>query len=125
MGADIHLFLEYRTNGSTYGWESMTTEEFAIVRYYRFFALLADVRAEAGEKPIYELRGLPSVLSFWVKNRWDDDSDWHSASWLTPDEFETVCAESNANIDALGVLALARFLEGHDMETRLVFWFDN
>jgi hypothetical protein len=60
--------------------------------------------------------------------------DWHSHSWLTPDEFEQVCKQDykdacneSGKIDGTytAILATLRALEKEYEGARLVFWFDN
>jgi hypothetical protein len=52
--------------------------------------------------------------------------DWHSHSWLTPDEFET-CINSIEDVDSpyKAVLAVMRSFEAQGERARIVFWFDN
>lgn len=54
--------------------------------------------------------------------------DWHSHSWVTPDEFGEALADpklSNIDVEYFALLAAMRELEKRGHETRLVFWFDN
>lgn len=59
--------------------------------------------------------------------------DWHTASWLTPAEFEDCVTKFNKRFTASGpvqpcvdaILAAMKALEARDLTVRLVFWFDN
>ena len=79
----------------------------------------------------------------WVKNGysryWDDNKvlitgpDWHSASWLTFEEFEKII--NTINLDELGynkqypdyvaLLEYMRVFHNYGRDVRIVFWFDN
>ncbi len=50
--------------------------------------------------------------------------DWHSHSWLTPDEFERAITGFEAP-EYKAILAAMRSFESQGCESRLVFWFDN
>lgn len=50
--------------------------------------------------------------------------DWHSHSWLTPDEFEQAIFESS-EAQYRAILAAMRSFERDGHQSRLVFWFDN
>lgn len=50
--------------------------------------------------------------------------DWHSHSWLTPDEFEAAIKES-CGPEYMAILAAMRCFESLGYQARLVFWFDN
>lgn len=58
--------------------------------------------------------------------------DWHSHSWMTPDEWEAACAAGEKANPAFPVdpeyyamLAAMRELEKRGLVVRVVFWFDN
>lgn len=52
--------------------------------------------------------------------------DWHSRSWLTPDEFvEALTRADVVNIECWAVVATLREFEQRGCEARIVFWFDN
>jgi hypothetical protein len=54
--------------------------------------------------------------------------DWHSHSWLTPDEFEEVLdgfLMTDGYVKYHCFLAVLRTLENAGYKARLVFWFDN
>lgn len=84
-----------------------------------------------------------SDAEMWVKNGyskyWNDDKllvsgpDWHSASWLTFEEYEKII--NTLNSDALGynrqypdyvaLLEYMRVFHNCGQDVRIVFWFDN
>lgn len=77
-----------------------------------------------------------SVAQKWVNDglsRWSNDDqyfithpDWHSHSWLSPDEYQRALeASENPSPDYRAVLAALRSLEQSGCEARVVFWFDN
>lgn len=105
MGCDIHSYAEQK-NPRTGRWEKlgdifpyepierewMDPDSFDspfIVRNYRMFGFLADVRNEADVPPISKPRGLPRDLSPEVR-RLADEGEWggpgHSHSWLSLQE---------------------------------------
>lgn len=58
--------------------------------------------------------------------QWVSHPDYHTHSWLTPDEFEkalVLAGETTGEYRAL--LAAMRSLEKDGDKVRLVFWFDN
>lgn len=127
MGCDIHLYMEYRTSKGE-SWHAIAAGEFYQPRYYHYFSLLAGVRQRDIEQPVFQPRGLPSDLGYQVQSEWDGGRmDWHTASFLSPNELEAVCAalEGEVNFETTAVLALARLYEANGQEVRFVFWFDN
>jgi hypothetical protein len=58
-----------------------------------------------------------------------EDPDWHSHSWLTPDEWEAALKKSRetpkSEPEYYAVLAALRALEAAGYRARVVFWFDN
>ena len=72
--------------------------------------------------------------SIWIDDQHTTIShpDWHTPSWLTPDEFE-IClkrfeeqfTDAQAEPECWAILAAMRALEEHGYPARLVFWFDN
>lgn len=77
-----------------------------------------------------------SVAKKWVNegcSRWVNDDqfyithpDWHSHSWLSPDEYQRALeASESQSPDYRAVLAALRSLEQSGCEARVVFWFDN
>lgn len=69
-----------------------------------------------------------------VDEHWVTNPDWHSHSWLTPDEYQQAveCYNEFANphgyhldVEYLAILDCLRSFEKHGEDARLVFWFDN
>lgn len=54
---------------------------------------------------------------------WVEHPDWHTPSWVTPDEWQEATKEANEEYHAM--LAAMRELERHGNSCRVVFWFDN
>ena len=60
-----------------------------------------------------------------------DHPDWHSHSWLTPDEYAQVLGRymtefsGSPSIEYEVTLVLMRALEERGAQVRLVYWFDN
>lgn len=50
--------------------------------------------------------------------------DWHTHSWLTPDEFAKAIRGTDA-LEYRAILAAMRSFERNGCKARLVFWFDN
>lgn len=65
MGCDIHLYVEGRKRGTT-SWQPYGGR--FSERIYGMFAKLADVRNYSGITPISQPRGVPSDVSWSVKN---------------------------------------------------------
>ncbi len=64
-------------------------------------------------------------------SQWKDETkkfvthpDWHTHSWLTPNEFEKAIEEAT-NEEYRAILAAMRSFESQGFAARLVFWFDN
>lgn len=159
MGCDIHLFIEYKTEGfdrwSPFGGKINPG------RYYGLFAKFAGVRNYYGIKAISEPRGLPEDAGWRAKSEnqlyisnteseghatpeqakkwvdagyseihdthWVTNPDWHSHSWLTPNEFEQALNEIKPEkaFEYFVVLDALRSFEKQGCQARLVFWFDN
>ncbi len=50
--------------------------------------------------------------------------DWHSHSWLTPDEYAKAI-DGHAEPEYRAILAALRSFEADGYQARVVFWFDN
>jgi len=67
----------------------------------------------------------------WVGDRRIRRSDWHSASWVTTNQLETllslpfVVKEWKDLEDYKATLEMMKCFQSHGFECRLVFWFDN
>lgn len=102
MGADVHFFLEKRTNNGPWQLDSGqkdadNQDESACgcipaleARSYLFFGLLAGVRSY--HTPVYPVRGIPKDASDFVSKLWASsrDSGYHTPSWLKPKELKLV-----------------------------------
>lgn len=55
------------------------------------------------------------------------DPDWHSHSWVTPDEWEAAITGNRypCDVEYRALLAAMRVLEGEGRSVRVVLWFDN
>lgn len=51
--------------------------------------------------------------------------DWHSHSWLTPDEYAKAIEGYDDEMEYRATLAALRSFEAAGCQARLVFWFDN
>ena len=108
MGCDIHVILEQKDKqGNWYGARSYDAIQTSLLsneglsnsyawfhiqsRNYALFGDLADVRMDGnfGFTP----RGLPADMSAMTRDRFHDDADLHSASWLAPSELEPILAK--------------------------------
>lgn len=68
MGCDIHLYIEHKNTGDASSWWNFGSQ-FRLDRDYGLFARMAGVRNYGDEiKPIAELRGLPSDISWGAKD---------------------------------------------------------
>jgi hypothetical protein len=54
-----------------------------------------------------------------------EDPDWHTPSWVTPDEWERALDEDATEIEYHAMLAAMRRMEQSGYLARVVFWFDN
>lgn len=120
MGCDIHVFIEerYRHDGR---WVPVYSEELRVWREYRVFAILANVRNDYGQhwEPISEPRGLPKDVSPEVRVGLLDNTDYHSHSWISQDEFVDRFTDDDCQF--------ARIIKANiwSVEFRIVFAFDN
>lgn len=148
MGCDIHMFVEKK---ESWGWshvyrhvpdEKYGKDKFPAPdrdnyfgwedRNYALFAKLADVRNGYGGTftPIAQPRGVPEDASFEVKE-WMQDSDYHSASYLTLAELQaadwTVPPDYKWQpFDEFREVTMKRLAELGEPEcVRIVFAFDN
>lgn len=62
-------------------------------------------------------------------NTWVSSPDWHSVSWLTPNEWEQAVTEAPAEhtdrVEYKTILDTMRSFERQGYDSRIVFWFDN
>jgi hypothetical protein len=150
MGTDIHPYVEVRRNGKWHlvtddlfyaGSDRWTNQPFK-ERDYTMFGLFAGVRS--GEvDPISEPRGLPEDVSAEVRDQpgaepHPADWGWHTHSWLTLAEVQSVDYDQPVMGWAGGHEPLREYLGdwyrrdldalanlGDPSDVRIVFWFDS
>ena len=142
MGCDIHWHLEVKINGR---WEHFASPDNP--RSYALFARMAGVRNSPLDsiryvQPIDVPRGMvgdPSVVTEIARHDWGVDA--HSESWLTGEEVDALCDETEvegSQMPNLRRLFGYGFGNGFSLKDaaagdfpdvveafRLVFWFDN
>ena len=142
MRCDIHLAIEYTAFTTQAGdpyWAGFGGGKFNPGRDYAMFGCLAGVRD--GAQPHIPTRGYPTNLSYASQAAFfrvdpetgdvTDDSDLHSATWLTREEYGAAYAQrmfdSQYPPDPVYevVLITMNALEERGLKTRLVFAFDN
>ena len=136
MGCDIHAYLEKKNSDGTYSYVKDVFES----REYNLFAFLAGVRNYIRIKPINDARGLPTDLSEYVKDEYENwKYDAHSVSWIDVDELYDFNYMNNVHDENtsfsyqfmtyttfLGEHTLSDILKlGQYINHRIVFWFDN
>jgi len=73
-------------------------------------------------------RWVASGDSKWVREgKWVTVPDWHSHSWLTCAEYQTIidAKTDSAEPKYRAILAAMKQLESDGYDARIVFWFDN
>ena len=125
MGCDIHLYVEFKLNNQ---WFSIVTNPF-MIRNYQLFNALAGARGS--DAPLYAIKGFPSDAKYTDAHHdfFDENGrpelDWHSATWLTPNEFGCVIdMVDDTPTEYHAIAALCRVLE-REYAVRLIMWFDN
>ncbi len=74
----------------------------------------------------YIARGSKFLTNEDGKKTFVEHPDWHTPSWMTPDEWITATSmESEWNLQYRAMAAAMRSLEEDGQEVRVVFWFDN
>lgn len=150
MGCDIHCYIEHRSGGGS--WEGFGgrinpgRKQIIPVSQPKCLPEDADYQANgdnrfyisdmSGDGNISATKAKNWVAKCWSKyegnhNSWVTNPDWHSHSWLTPDEFEK-CLKSYSketpyhyDVGYATILDCLRSFERQGHEARLVFWFDN
>lgn len=144
MGCDIHLVIEYSEFEKSDGtpWWSGFGGEFNPGRDYHMFSIMAGVRAEGGDEQLFQPRHLPEGDHSWQtrqmlgheddEGNWVEDSDLHSLSWLTGDEYAQCYANRMLNNEygppALSyeiILIVLNEFKEHGQSARVIFAFDN
>jgi len=134
MGCDIHCYAEVfstKDNESKNKWTY--EEELDIDRYYRLFAILADVRNINQLEPIAKPKGFPEDASDTVKRKRQEQMIYfcHSSSYLTLREIVDYKQNStSSNLRCLNEIIdklteIAQDNEEYYENVRIVFWFDN
>lgn len=134
MGADIHMFVEYgsyTTPDGEQAWDCVGGR-WNPGRDYHMFAILAGVRGEQDEQ-IYPLKGVPGGRLSWEADDYlNEDSDLHSHTWLTADEYAQCYAArmltNERGPPAIGyelIMVLLQALKERDVPCRVCFAFDN
>lgn len=135
MGCDIHMMIEYVAYGEG---DNKTWYDFGgrigPGRDYAMFGVLAGVRSS--REPVHPLRGLPETMSHEGEEYFAEDTDLHSKTWLTPDEYAECIAEAWLDPEVMDygggpgtvyqviMAALLAFKE-RGAEARLLIAFDN
>lgn len=155
MGCDIHLAVESRRYDK---WWSNLTDVWTPRNYVLFGHMAEGVRydtddafsqrgfpddADWGTKEKYYLAldtltedNIERYKSFgckiideFDKPYWIKHPDWHSASWLTLEEFEKAVELASVAEEDYGVpdeyRAIVAYMKALNVPTRVVFWFDN
>lgn len=138
MGCDIHMYVEYipkELTSKSY-WQSWGAR-INPGRWYRLFGVLAQgVRTDDPNgfpcRDVPNDMGIYSSSDYYVTNGSKIPvskvpcCDWHSASWLTVDEFSKALEIAGSPAPEYHALLMAmRTLEFYAESVRVVFWFDN
>lgn len=130
MGCDIHMLVETERFGDGSWWDF--GGDINPGRDYLFFGIMAGVRDE-DEEPIVEPRGLPEGMGYRTKKYYDEDSDLHSHTWLTYEEFAQAYARRMMHREGGGppdveyeaLLASMHVFHAHGIKVRVIMAFDN
>jgi hypothetical protein len=127
MGCDIHLYVEYKSDGM---WHTLIRDPHCS-RDYQLFTILAGVRGV--DEPLVPLRGFPADHNFsdaaedyFEADTTQPEPDWHSCTWLTVSELSNAISscEDPVHVVYRAIEACARAL-ACEYETRVVMWFDS
>jgi hypothetical protein len=131
MGCDIHMFIEYSPYEGQGGrsWRSMGGR-YNPGRDYDMFEVMAGVRGDAA---VFEPRGVPEGhLSWEAADYLKEDTDLHSHSWLTGDEYCRAYGErlmrSTYGPPDIGyemIMVVMQAFKERGVPARVVFAFDN
>lgn len=123
MGCDIHVFIEAKINDQ---WHLVDMPH--IDRWYSLFARMADVRNYGDVVPISQPRGVPEDASVPSKILLED-SDYHSHSWLSSKEWESLLEEDGYSDRELWSVVNGNISETYRdkriQDYRVLFAFDN
>lgn len=127
MGCNSHLLIEYRWLGPKDSWMAWATD-IAERRDYDLYGFLAGVRREG--PPVVEPRGWPEDISCGGREFRDDGgSDYHTPTWLTPDEFRAAIEAVTGGVEKEWqmvdrTLQMLKEFYGND-GVRILIAFDN
>lgn len=137
MGCDIHIVLERRKRGSLEWIGVWASDEVPIKgrskiakRNYGLFSRFGVRGQREDYREVIYPRNIPEDVSrlAWTQYM-RSPTDYHSASYATPEEFVAAWVKENPNDpDVRPEHALYDLLQldtDYDGEHRLVFWFDN
>ena len=126
MGCDIHCYVEFKK--PKYDFWDFFGDRINPGRHYNLFGHIAGVRRDTA--PVVERRGVPDDMSWSAKDDWGGP-DWHSATWLTVEEFELAIKRASGgdgppvHDSYWALLAAMKCLKDRGNEVRVVIWFDN
>ena len=148
MGCDLHGFVERKNEEGQ--WEYVPGFAPFDWRSYGLYGWLANVRNYSAVPPIAKPRGLPVDVCAYLRTEYTEDSDCHSASWVSLEEllefdYDAVVEDRRVSTKHTGAATCApgegvtmpyREFLGKDFFTeleklkelgagRVVFWFDN
>ena len=97
MGADIHVYMEYKNENSEWEYLYIQDQNGDKVdwydRNYTLFGLLADVRAQFDCPYTNSYRGIPSDASAEVTEQYEEYADiWHTPTWYSMSELQLISA---------------------------------
>lgn len=90
---------------------------------------ISESESEGTVSPANAQRWVDSGSSEYIdidgRHVWVTHPDWHTHTWLTPDEFEKALDLGHAGVGYRAVLAALRCFEQAGCDARVVLWFDN
>ncbi len=128
MGCNSHMYIEYKSKTSIRHEYSCFFHNRIDSRNYDLYAKMAGVRNYDNIEPIDTPRGLPSDIGHYPYEDYKEYiDDYHSASWLTGEEFIQAVEEvAKDDLYWVGIAALVKTLvDNPELDCRVVFWFDN
>lgn len=148
MGCDIHSYVEYRNremdwvpiqmqvNYRTWDGKDEYRGVYPVdIRNYQLFGILAGVRFCPAD-PIADPRGIPSDVSEYVREKYDEYDDYHTPSWYSLYELKLAVRDKDRYdeeereliqdvINSIEFMTNAAWAFAEDIDIRIVFWFDN
>lgn len=96
----------------------------------KYYIALSELSEEDVER--YSTSYGCKIIEQFDKPYYIENPDWHSASWLTPEEFEHAIDNTDNYLDEYGTYeapkeyrAILAYMKALDVPSRIVFWFDN